>query len=281
MSSIINPYRFAAAGDYIAATSTGSTVTTDDTNYKVHVFNGTGTFTVTNAGTAPNNAVELLLVGGGAGTNDGVSGGFFSGGGGAGSYYNTRFGVGRTDHVPSYGWAIDVTVGGGGAAFANGGDSEFDGITAVGGGYGSGLDSSAFSLLSAADYQGCGGGGCYNYSSMNADAVNGGVGTSFDQYVQAGAGYSGGGYPATGGGGQGASGGGAGGAGIAAPSGGTGGLGKDTNMIVEDDPDVTYATGGVGNSSTAGGANTGDGAGGYYTASAGGSGIVVIRYKFQ
>ena len=55
MSQIINPYRFSSGGegapapDYIAAT--GGTIS-EDGDYKVHVFNSSGTFTVTDEGGA-------------------------------------------------------------------------------------------------------------------------------------------------------------------------------------------------------------------------------------
>ena len=87
MSQIINPYRFSSGGegapapDYIAAT--GGTIS-EDGDYKVHVFNSSGTFTVTDEGGAGSSTVELLVVAGGgsSGSADGSS--HYSGGGGAG-----------------------------------------------------------------------------------------------------------------------------------------------------------------------------------------------------
>ena len=64
-------------------TATGGTITTVDTNYKVHVFTGPGTFQVTCAGEAAgSNTVDYLVI---AGAGGGGSGGA-SGGGAAGGY---------------------------------------------------------------------------------------------------------------------------------------------------------------------------------------------------
>ena len=58
--------------------ATGGTITTVDTDYKVHTFTSSGTFTVT---TAPDYVEYLVIAGGGGGASY-----QFGGGGGAGGY---------------------------------------------------------------------------------------------------------------------------------------------------------------------------------------------------
>ena len=64
--------------------ATGGTITTDG-DYKVHTFNSSDNFVVTNLGTAPNNVVEYLVIAGGGG-GSGPCAGVGNGGGGAGGY---------------------------------------------------------------------------------------------------------------------------------------------------------------------------------------------------
>ena len=85
MANIFNPYRFAAAGEsFIEATGPNGAAGVQDgsTDYKYHTFNGsavgTNGFSVSTAGTAPNNVVEYLVIAGGGG------GGKYYGGGGTG-----------------------------------------------------------------------------------------------------------------------------------------------------------------------------------------------------
>ena len=73
----------ASTNPFIVAT--GGTITTSG-NYKIHTFTGPGTFEVTDdASSAPNNAVDFLIVAGGGGSG-GREG---SGGGGAGGFRET------------------------------------------------------------------------------------------------------------------------------------------------------------------------------------------------
>jgi len=254
-------------------------------DYKYHVFNSTGNFTVSQVGT--DNTVEYLVIaGGGAGTRyDGGVGG----GGGAGGY---RTGSGLAIASQNY----VVTVGSGGPTNANlvagskGDDSIFSSITSTGGGGGG-------AQHSAGQNGGSGGAGTYNQhgspgsgntpSTSPSQGNNAGYNTGF-------AGTSGGG--------------GAGTAGQVADLGMSGGYGGDGLASSITGTSVTRAGGGGGaNNGTsvrgAGGSgggghggggvysglpgdvNTGSGGGGggYYQKlpGAGGSGVVIIKYKFQ
>ena len=92
--------------------ATGGTITYSG-GYTIHTFTSSGTFAVTGRGN-----VEVLAVAGGGGGGDG-------GGGGGGLIYNSTY---------SASGAIAVTIGAGGAA--NGDNSVFGSLTAVGGGAG-------------------------------------------------------------------------------------------------------------------------------------------------
>jgi hypothetical protein len=289
--------------------ATGGTITTCG-NDKIHTFTGPGTFTVCTAAVcAANNVVSYLVVAGGGGSsNDG------GGGGGAGGFREvkspvTPYTASPLDGYPSapnritvsaQGYPITVGAGGtasGTSAGGTGNPAVFSTITSAGGGGGGGPGS-----INGVD-GGSGGGGRSN-SSANGGSGNtppvtpsqgnngGGTNGSNPQPNNVGGGGGGataagqvGGGPETGDGGAGATtningsptafagGGGGGGNGSpGAPSGGAGGGGNGA------------APGGGG---TAGTANTGGGAGGSAgpggppVGVAGGSGIVIIRYKFQ
>ena len=74
--------------------ATGGTITTVDTDYKVHTFTGNGTFEVTQAGSGDNAGVGYLIVaGGGAGGSGSVGGG--GGGGGYREATTGQSGTGR------------------------------------------------------------------------------------------------------------------------------------------------------------------------------------------
>ena len=285
-------------------TATGGTITTVDTDYKVHTFNSTGTFEVTSAGnSAGSNTVDYLVVGGGGGGGSQVSvpsGG--AGGGGAGgmrySYPNPATG-GTAVTATTY----PVSIGAGGGAGSPGSPGKgTDGtlasalsISSAGGGAGSGDPSSA-----NGNPGGSGGGGTYNAGpggSGNTPPVsppqgnNGGAGTPSGI-----GGGSGGGHTAAGttpsstpgadAGGAGtaltipgastsyAGGGGGGAFQLTGGTGGAGGGGQGGNA-----PPGAVANG------VAGTANTGGGGGGGGASpspgGAGGKGVVVIRYKFQ
>ena len=283
--------------------ATGGTITTSG-NFKIHTFTGPGTFTVNTTGPG-SSTVDYLVVAGGAG------GGARHGGGGGAGGYRTNF-PSSCAGIPVTTTAYPITVGAGGtigqfalpATFINGGQgnpSVFSTITSTGGGGGgtaSGVSCGAVTLAG-----GSGGGGTHCGPSITAGNGNtppvappqgnpGGAGMSGAPYDGGGGGgatAAGEGGSGTGNGGAGTAnsisgsstsyaGGGGGGAysGPASGSGGVGGGGAGSPTS----PGVVNGT-----------VNTGGGGGGAGNASpsptpgqvgaAGGSGIVVIRYKFQ
>jgi len=267
--------------------ATGGTITYSG-GYTIHTFTSSGTFTPTGSGN-----VEVLVVAGGGGGGKGEynPGGDGAGGGGAGGLsYNSSYAVTAQ--------AYAVTVGGGGAGStaisakgANGSNSVFSSLTAVGGG-GGGSDNHDAAGINKGAEGGSGGGA----ASKHDEATSGGAGTTNQ-------GNNGGSSPLgiRGGGG----GGGAGAVGATAPgAGGAGGVGL-TYLI--SGASVYYAGGGGGGPTgtgaggagglggggaggTGGGAgasatpNTGGGGGGGAgqdnsgNGGAGGSGIVIVRY---
>ena len=265
-------------------TASGGTETTVCTNYKVHTFTGPGTFTVSCAGnSAGSNLVSYMVVAGGAGGGDGSGGSSASGGGGgAGGFREGRnsFCSSYTDSplnapaglpVPATGYPIVIGAGGGTNACGNA--ASFSTITSAGGGKGGNGSGSPV----AGTAGGSGGGG-------NGSGGGGGAGNT--PPVSPPQGQNG--APSPGGGGGGAGGGGATAVGTTAP-GGAGGAGATTH--IPSSP-ITKAAGGTGAGPGGGGcagspqpANSGNGAqGGKYPGAAGGtggSGIVVIRYRFQ
>ena len=269
--------------------SGGNTITTCG-DFKIHTFTSPGTFCVSKASNTPaENIVSYLVVAGGGGGRDdgGASQGGAGGGGGGfrenkgpGDTYTASPLEGSTD-ITITATAFPITVGAGGARQSNdGSNSVFSTITSTGGG----------------------GGGVYTNTPGRSGGSGGGGGAN------GGAGGAGNtppvsppqgnpGSPAPGGSTPGA-GGGAG----AAGSGQTGGAGAGTNINTATGesgpgPSRYYAGGGAsgappgpggigggGDRQVAGGVNTGGGGGGgnsACTSKAGGSGIVIIRYKYQ
>ena len=297
---------------FVAAT--GGTETTVCTNFKVHTFTGPGTFTVTNAG-APSGSttVDYLVIAGG-----GNGGGDYGGGGGAGGY---RFSNGTASGCYAAGpsplgasalpvsvQGYPITVGAGGTGSGentpgnNGSNSIFSSITSTGGGRGGteGPDNSAGN--------GGSGGGAMRSSTPTGNGNSPPV--TPPQGNPGGAGANAPGYAAGGGGGAGATGqaapsnndSGDGGAGLASSitgspvtrGGGGGGAGGGNPQ----GQPYTAGSGGPGgggsgvpascttNPGTPGTVNTGGGGGGAALSGPsqggnGGSGVVVIRYKFQ
>ena len=298
--------------------ATGGTITTSG-NCKIHTFTGPGTFTVTNASTCSSeNVVSYLTVAGGGGGGAG-SGGEGGGGGGAGGFRElksplTPYTASPLDGYPSAPNRITVTAtaypiavgaGGAGGTYTNpyvgpteqglpGSNSTFSTIISTGGGGGGSGHTSPNPLTGSPGGSG-GGGGAYGGGGGSgntppvspAQGFNGGTGgPGSPGYTAAGGGGAtavgtNGGPSTAGTGGAGATtsintaataragggGGGTHGAGTASPGGNGGG-----------------GNGGDDTSGTAGTINTGGGAGGSGGTSAGalgGSGIVIIRYKFQ
>jgi hypothetical protein len=286
-------------------TATGGTITTVCTNFKVHTFTGPGTFCVSCAGNAAgSNEVSYMVVAGGGGGGESVPGYYSAGGGGAGgfregkspqdSYTSSPIACtsGSNNGLPVsvQGYSIVVGAGGGGGAGPTGGPgvtgslSSFSTISSAGGGYG-GVAGGPAGAAGAAGGSG-GGGGAKGPSAI------GGAGNT--PPVSPSQGFPGGGgsgsptSPAPGPSGVGGGGGGALGAGTNATPGYVepGGPGATTNITGSP---VVYSIGGAsgnqpgGTPTTPANSGTGGQSGGNCSSNgaAGGSGIVVIRYKFQ
>ncbi len=281
------------AGTVVAAGGTVTNYTLNNTNWTAHIFTTVG---VTNLNVTAGGNVEVMVVGGGGGGGQADNGpGGAGGGGGAGGLILTNFTV-------LFGSNYAVTVGDGGPAntAANGGNSLFGSLTALGGGYGGRM----VNLLAT---NGGSGGGGFGRGALPTNAAGTATqpGSSSGGYGSNG-GAGGAGTAANGGGGGG--GGGAGSAGAAGnvnTTGGNGGAGF-TNSI--SGIETVYAGGGGGGSgesgyaagsATGGGGagggygthganaspNTGGGGGGSAVSSGaqfyggkGGSGIVIVRY---
>ena len=300
-----------AGNAFISAT--GGTIT-ESGNCKIHTFTGPGTFTVcATAACAANNIVSYLVVaGGGAGGSHGGAGG------GAGGFRELKSPVTPYTASPLDGYpsapnrvtvtatAFPITVGAGGTSTTNqkggnGSVSTFSTISSAGGGGGGGGHPSP-NYQAAANGGSGGGAGCASGTAIGngntppttpPQGNNGGNVTS----------------PFGTGGGGGAT---TVGADGPPSNGGNGGTGATTHII---GTPTAYAGGGggskPGNPSTGGGSspcgtggtggqgpspgnlpqgngdtNTGGGGGGNHAgppslAGSGGSGIVIIRYKYQ
>jgi hypothetical protein len=290
-------------------------------DYKTHIFTGPGTFCVSQiSSTTPENAVTYLVVaGGGGGGSDRFPASRIGGGAGAGGFRisnTTCLAVpkmsplvapaGQTVTASPY----TITVGGGGTAGTGtaqptvsggrGNNSIFACITSTGGGGGAGhapvCGGPVLEVPGGSGGGQQGPGACTGNQppvspAQGQDAGDGGCAPT----------YSGGGGGGAGGVGTNQSGGigGSGGPGSfldddaigpTAPSYGTPGPEPITRYFAgggaTTGPSPTAATGGAGGGGAVGGAgtiNTGGGAGGLRggTAGLGGSGIVIIRYKFQ
>jgi hypothetical protein len=280
---------------YIVAT--GGTITTCG-DYKIHTFTGPGTFTVCSIGNPiGSTTVDYLVVAGGAGSGD-----YFGAGGGAGGYRESSGAASGCYTTSPLGTCVSalpvsvqgypIAVGGGGAGGSrlcgpnngvSGGNSTFSSITSTGGGGGGGANGPAV----PGNPGGSGGGG----GGAGANALGG---TGNTPPVSPPQGNNGGGN-GPGGNGSGG-GGGAGGAGASRPPAGDGGVGAGTAInplqgTPGPSPSVKYFAGGGngtgggtggyggGGTGTPGAVNTGGGAG--TEGLAGGSGIVIIRYRYQ
>ena len=295
--STFNLYGVVAGG---AKANGGNTVTTDGT-YWYHTFTGSGSFTPLQALTVD----YLVVAGGGAGGREDYGSGI-GGGGGAGGLRCTVGATGgggslESPLVLTANTLYPVLVGAGGAfdtaggRGANGGNSMFGSIVAIGGGGGGG-----------------GEGGGWVYKGQNGGSGGGGEGNDTSRTFGGGTSGTGGSGTANqgfaGGNSIGGTGGGSGGGGGAGEAGNTNGgaTGGDGVATSISGSSVTYAGGGGGalyTTASAGGAG-GGGTGGYYSNSAatdgtvnlgggggggvnstghtrsgaGGSGIVIVRY---
>ena len=306
----------APTAEYV--TATGGTITCSG-NFRIHTFTGPGTFCVSCAGNAcGSNTVDYLVVAGGGGGGEYYGGG--GGAGGARMSAGTSSGSYTVGPLGACVSALSVpvapypiTVGGGGAGGPSGtptpgpgigfdgipgSNSIFSSITSTGGGGAAGSIGPARDGLSGGSGGGATGG-------PPGAASCGGAGNT--PPVSPPQGQPGGNSPP--GDSNGAGGGGAtdpgdngspgatcqGGVGVAnnitptvgQPSGGNqyfAGGGNPSNSGYPSQPEGGLGGGGTGPGSPdngVGGTNTGGGGGGNSPLGTGGSGVVVIRYKFQ
>jgi len=307
------------AEEFISAT--GGTVSTVNTDYKVHVFNSSSTFVVSSGQGTKATVDYLVVAGGGGGGGNPAGGNPAGGGGGAGGYREshsapvsgsyTASPLATTTGIQLSPGTYPVTVGAGGSLGGNssGGDSVFSTITSSGGGDGGANPGAGGTYVGQDGGSGGGAGGnggpsCFAGGTGNTPPVSPSQGFP-------GGGTNGGGPGAQGdtmGGGGGSTEAGAnanppgtasgrGGAGTASAitgtstsyAGGGGGGGRSCNGVCSGaaSPCGTGGEGGGHPSAqpVTGDTNTGGGGGGTQsngtTGGAGGSGVVVIRYKFQ
>ncbi len=250
--------------------ATGGTVTTQG-DYKIHTFTTSANFVVTTSGA---NAEMLLIAGGGGSGASHITSSYTTeraGGGGAGGYRHFT-------SIPLSNQTYSIIVGAGGTGQAAVIDDPGSG----------GGDSSALGYTSS-------GGGCSGFTGLDTNnGITGGSGGGAGSTGSGGTGGSGnkGKYtPAEGNNGGGSStwsnaGGGGGSGGPGQPNVASGGAGPGTANSISGSS-VTYAAGGAVVGQNNGGANTGDGAGGHAINADntnipnGGSGIVILKYKFQ
>ena len=290
--------------------ATGGTISTDG-DFKVHTFTGPGTFTVCSvADCASYNTVAYTVIAGGASGGKANNNNNAAGGAGAGGFRE-----GRTSPIVPYtasplvnstgitvsATSYPITVGGGGSGQAtnsrgnSGSNSVFSSITSTGGGGGgsnytcSGTGGSGGSGGGSANNCGTGAGAGNTPPVSPPQGQNGGAGGgTAPEYKGAGGGGSGGtGFPGNG------SPPGNGGVGVStsingSPTSYAGGGGAGAYGCAAGKAGSSCGTGGAGagtGNGVSGTTNTGGGGGGTNapggTSGAGGSGIVIIRYKFQ
>ena len=293
--------------------ATGGTITNSG-NYRIHTFNSSSNFVVSSVGNASGSGdkVSYLVIagGGGGGKND-------AGGGGAGGFregrdapYNSYTaspldaGSGLTVTAQTY----PITVGAGGAggsspsaSGSNGNPSVFSTITSTAGGGGaSETGPNNGNTGGSGGGGGAGGATAGNGAAGNQPPVsppqgnnggNGGVGSPSSNARSGGGGGGAGGNANAGSGNGGSTVGGPGGNGAASSitqssvtyAGGGGGGARDTGGNAG--PGGGGAGGHTNSAATAGTANKGGGGGGQgegpTSTQAGGSGVVIITYKYQ
>ncbi len=298
-------------------TATGGTESTTG-NFKIHKFTGPGTFTVTGAGggtpCAPSNVDYLVVAGGGSG------GGRYGGGGGGGGWRassGTTSGsycagpaplTSPVSALPISTQAYSIVVGGGGAGVPDcnspggtGSVSSFSTVSSAGGGGGAGQGANGVA-------GGSGGGGSWNSGSGGTGGSGNTPPVTPPQGSSGGQGHGPSSPYATAGGGGATENGinatpspptaGRGGAGAASSicgspisySGGGGGSGEGAHGVTAGGASPC-GSGTAGSNTNApassGAANRGGGGGGAFypgpssVSGTGGSGVVIIRYKFQ
>jgi hypothetical protein len=278
-------------------------------DYEIRTFTSSGTFTVNSLATnSPNNVIDYVVVAGGGGGGSGTSGG--AGGGGAGGYrsftsqpvsiqvYPVTIGAGGGGAPPGVApvpagtqgststFISNSSAGGGGGGsqgpgpHINGGSGGSGGGGAYDGGTGgagntppvSPPQGNAGGAEASPGCNGGGGGGAGGAGASNTGITisPGGVGVDISTSYGPGVGVSG--FVAGGGGGGGYC--------AAGGAGGNGGGGAGAGGS----PSAGVASNGTANTGGGGGGATslsGPPVGPSMVAGAGGSGIVIIRYKFQ
>ena len=274
--------------------ATGGTITTSG-DFKIHTFTGPGTFAVTNTfGTGVGKKVSYMVVagGGGGGCN-------YGGGGGGGGFREGKQACGGYTAsplaaTPCSGLAVSVQsypiiigaggVGGTGPSRAGGTGtvSTFSTITSAGGGGGAGNGEAPGGLSGGSGGGGSGpctgatsgrSGGTGNTPPVSPPQGKNGVTVTAPQWGGAGGGATAAGSVRAGGVGATTS-------ITSSPVGRAGGGGGGPGSGAGPQPGAASARDGGGTYGTAGTANTGGG-GGSDCGAAGGSGVIVIRYKFQ
>ena len=291
--------------------ATGGTITTSG-DYKSHTFTSPGNFVVTNAGSGSgSNSVEYLIVAGGAAGGQGCG----SGGGGAGGY-RTNFPSPATGGTPVSAQTYPISVGGGGSGASaqntsqvgpSGSTSSAFGLTSAGGGGGAGNSSTPPTGnpggSGGGGGHGSGGGGTGNQPPVSPPQGQPGAqstpqGSSTDDQGGGGGGASQAGQGPSGAGGAGSANS-ISGSSVTYAGGGGGGFRDSPNTGI-------FAPGGTGGGGRGGGkgtsapncagrdgtANLGSGGGGacritnsppsgFGQQGSGGSGVVIVRYKYQ
>ena len=293
-------------------TATGGTPSQSG-DYEIRTFTGPATFCVSALSNVPtNNVVDYLVIAGGAGGGQANPMPYSAGGGGGAGGYRESVptpadwtgsplanpGNARPVSVQGY----PITVNGGGAANTSGGSSTFSDITSAGGGRG-GYGPPDPSVPGVAG--GSGGGGTYNSPPSPVPVCGGAGNTPPVSPPQGNAGGNGNTINGAGAGGGGATAAAGNTGSPASPDGGAGatssinatptvragggGGGNDTSTKQGAGGSGGGGTGGspsTGGGATAGTVNTGGGGGGGgnanpCTGGAGGSGVVILRYKYQ
>ena len=280
--------------------ATGGNSITNDGDYKVHTFTASGSFVVTAIGTET--TFSLMLVASGGGGGGGYSSGTTEGGGGGAG--GLKYYTGRTIAIGTHAIVIGAGGTGGGSAYqgSQGATTTFtaagiSALTTTGGGGGGSRQTS----VQPGTAGGSGGGG----GQRDNSTANYGSGTTNEGH-NGGSGYEGASMQGGGGGGAIAVGqnasnavGGNGGNGVTEGSSSVYNwtTGSSTTLIISGTGN-SYAGGGGGSGPTAGSGgtggggtgkvsaglvNTGGGGGGNTgtTSYTGGSGIFIIRYKYQ
>jgi hypothetical protein len=281
-----------APGPFVQTLNAISPLPTSLGDYRIHTYTTVGTSSFVPAVTGN---VEVLVVAGG-----GASGGRHAGGGGGGGVvYNGSFPV-RVDQTYTVTVGAGGSPGGYGSRGGNGSNSQFGSLIAIGGGGGGGYADGAATVHGGNG--GSGGGGASAVGLTGGTGLGGGG--TVGQGNRGGNGLWGGDWAGGGGGGAGGAGadplsaalGGNGGSGVPYEISGTvvyygggGGGGGGGGPGTTNGGRGGIGGGGTGSSQynpiigTAGTANTGGGAGGSRDApgAAGGSGIVIVRYRYK